>query len=928
MVSSPFHRRSRFKGSETLCARHWRASSSPSVRSRLSKSHCLTRYTLPTHAFRPPVVCPCAIGFASVIYAHPAFAPALPLLTKLVFLSSVTHQLVICALSPLPFAIAQVQDAGLLFLSSMATAIVTSLGPGVPLHERLATVVVHLSVSTALVGCGLLVIGRARLASLVQYLPSPVIGGYLAFIGLFMVRGGVSLSTGVHLAGLSDWEQLVTEGDSGRSLLLLAPALLAGLFLSALTSRFPRHFSVLFPVCLVAMPIAFYLVLWLSGVTMDDARAAGFLLSPPDQTAGRASTSLLDAYRLFDLRAVHWSAMFPSQLLPLASMLVTIAFGSSLDIASISMGTGCAVDYDQQLQTVGASNVVSGLVGGVTGSYIFSQTLINHRFRPAGDDLSPLSRLSGLSLAMCELSIAALPFPLMSVLPKFLFGAVMVFIGVELLKTWLGPDAFRKLLLGEYLTALGTFLCLNALGVQLGLAAGVALAALAFLVEYARAQTVRVVHKTSNVIRNAEQHRLLYSSDKSGDGGRTKQQAVVTVELQGHIFFGSATRIQNVVKRAVLVRSQSVPARPRRSTNHFGRCGGGSVCSTATTVATSSSHSNLSSHGDEYEHLPLVSRDAPFPTYGGAASDDGDVCALETLDGTPATERRGCEDRSCFHATRTRFVVFDFSRVSGVDATAARACFLALKVLLDRAEVSVVYCGMRPRIEALLRANGVLPLADQESDHVYESFRYCRVVKDLDLALDWCEQQLIADAAWHLRALSIECGTPLVANSPSSDSALSLAQVLNAYLDRLDSHIDMEALVEELASHFHLSVWQPHAEVFALNEPADAWFVLLSGRVELFTPVPSSPLSASTVEPSRGELVGRVRPGCVFGDMDFVLRQPRVVTAVATAPSTLVARMDRRQMCALRPALVLVLHQVLLRASVMTVNEKLHSLAI
>ncbi|KAF1788759.1 hypothetical protein GQ600_12226 [Phytophthora cactorum] len=55
----------------------------------------------------------------------------------------------------------------------MASSIMTELGSTVPLVERIS-----------------------RLASLVQYLLTPVIGGYLAYVGFFMIKGGDSLTYG------------------------------------------------------------------------------------------------------------------------------------------------------------------------------------------------------------------------------------------------------------------------------------------------------------------------------------------------------------------------------------------------------------------------------------------------------------------------------------------------------------------------------------------------------------------------------------------------------------------------------------------------------------------------------------------------------------------------------------------------------------
>ena len=59
-------------------------------------------------------------------------------------------------------------------------------------------------------------------------------------------------------------------------------------------------------------------------------------------------------------------------------LYLVVVFGSSLDIAAIEAGCGEQLDYNQELQTVGYANILSGAVGGTfTGSYIFSQTLFS-----------------------------------------------------------------------------------------------------------------------------------------------------------------------------------------------------------------------------------------------------------------------------------------------------------------------------------------------------------------------------------------------------------------------------------------------------------------------------------------------------------------------------------------------------------------------
>jgi hypothetical protein len=66
----------------------------------------------------------------------------------------------------------------------MATSIVHACASkGATPEETLATVLCGIAISTAMLGVALMITGWLRLAALVQYLPLPVIGGYLAFIG-------------------------------------------------------------------------------------------------------------------------------------------------------------------------------------------------------------------------------------------------------------------------------------------------------------------------------------------------------------------------------------------------------------------------------------------------------------------------------------------------------------------------------------------------------------------------------------------------------------------------------------------------------------------------------------------------------------------------------------------------------------------------
>lgn len=89
------------------------------------------------------------------------FQPVLGQMVKLVFLSSGVHQLVFSIKSTLPFAVGQVQDVGLIFLSAMATSVVDACHKaGKDSDVTLGTVLVTLLLTTFLVGVLIIVTGE------------------------------------------------------------------------------------------------------------------------------------------------------------------------------------------------------------------------------------------------------------------------------------------------------------------------------------------------------------------------------------------------------------------------------------------------------------------------------------------------------------------------------------------------------------------------------------------------------------------------------------------------------------------------------------------------------------------------------------------------------------------------------------------------
>jgi MFS superfamily sulfate permease-like transporter len=313
----------------------------------------------------------------------------------------------------------------------------------------LATSTIGLSLATAVLGCGLVLVGKLRLAQYVQFLPTCVVGGYLAFIGWFCGISGVMLMAGssnLTLAILRDKFVFVLPGLAGGALIYLAVTKL-------------RHMAAL-PTSIFMEICIFYMILWATGTTVDEATDDGWIrrMEKP--------LPLLHTWDFFRFDKVDWS-VFPNLILTELSMIFVVSLSSSLDVAAIEIELNKPLHYNHELKMVGISNIVSGITGGYTGSYIFSQSIFSLR---AGIR----SRLAGFVLALVQFLVLALPFPILKYVPNFFFGSLLAMICIDLMFEWLW-DVRHRVTRVEHWICFSTFALIHVLEVEYGILAGVTL---------------------------------------------------------------------------------------------------------------------------------------------------------------------------------------------------------------------------------------------------------------------------------------------------------------------------------------------------------------------------------------------------------------------------------------------------------------------
>lgn len=473
---------------------------------------------------------PALVAYAAIVFRDPVYEQSLDLLCKFFFLSSAIHQAVFCLCSALPFAMGQVQDVGIIFLSAMATSIAgLTADAGRDAETALGTALLTMTVSTFLVGLATLFVARRHLAQLVKYIPLPVMGGYLAFVGYFCIASGVGLGVSVEIGTVASWAGLFHR----LPLIKLAPTLAACAAMVVTLERSQHPLAL--PSVLVALVAVFHAVLYVSGVSLATAQESGWVMPPAAE-----SVEFWKLWRLYHV--TDWSLSgiyFPAalrQVAKAAGLLLVVVFGSCMDIAAIQADVPYKIDFDRELTTVALSNMATGLVGvGYTGSYIFSQTVFTMR---AG----VTSTLNGWVIAGVELLVFALPYSIVQFLPNYFLGALLLWFGVEISRDWLYLS-YYKLTAVEYGLLWLTFGSIMQWGLEGGIAAGIVFSTLFFAHAYAasQVQSFRASTARSTVVRTVEHHAaldLLWGSHAA------------TAALQGFVFFGSAQSIGTALREA------------------------------------------------------------------------------------------------------------------------------------------------------------------------------------------------------------------------------------------------------------------------------------------------------------------------------------------------------------------------------------------
>ncbi len=469
----------------------------------------------------PSIIAGGIIGISEVIFTLSlgslifpgGLSDYLPLGFGIALLTSVIMLIGTSLLSRVPGVISSTQDSTSVVFAVMVAALFGLLGPYLNPDEKLATILVAVSLTTFLTGCVFLAFGFFNLGRLVRYIPYPVVGGFLAGTGWLLVRGSIGVMTPVYLA-LWNLPNLFKPDQ----LILWIPGLLFALALFFGLRRFSSYLTL--PVILIGAIALFYLAFLLTGTSIQAAIDRGLLLGPMGGSAA------IKPFVLLKIFSINLPAVL-RQSGNIAAIVTLAVISLLLNASALELAIRQDVQLNHELKVAGFTNLFSGLLGGMVGYHTLSLSTLTHRIGAKG-------RLPGIIAGLFCLAVFLLGSTFLAYFPKPILGGLLFYLGLDFLVTWL-VEGWKKLSHSDYAVVVLILLVIGFTNFLTGVAVGLVAMVILFVVDYGR---INVVYHTlsgseinSNVERCAYHQRAL--KDKLG-------QHIYVMELQGFIFFGTA----------------------------------------------------------------------------------------------------------------------------------------------------------------------------------------------------------------------------------------------------------------------------------------------------------------------------------------------------------------------------------------------------
>jgi SulP family sulfate permease len=459
----------------------------------------------------------CAVGvMISISFVALIFCGELnryvPFGIGIVLFSMIALRVVTSLLSSFPSIIADVDTLP----SAILAIIVTSINHSMPTHatstETFLTITCAIALTSVLTGLFLLVLGQFKVGELIRYMPYPVVGGFLAGTGWLLVEGAIQVMTDVPI-NISNLTFLFEPNNLIRWL----PGFIFAILLLGISRRW--NHSLILPVSLAGAIALFYGFLLVTGTSVAEARAHGWLLGLfPDE-------SLWQPLRFSTLSQANWKVIL-DQINNMTTIMIFSAPLILLAASGLELVTERYIDLNRELKAAGFANIVSGLGGGMVGYHTVSDSTLVYR-------MGAKSRLVGLCTAALCAVVLVNDASFLTFFPKPVLGGLLIYLGLSFLADWI-YDGWLKLSKKDFFLIVLILIVIDTVGFLQGVGVGLLVAAVLFIFEYSRKTAIQCIasgaNRRSHIDRSPQQEKLLA---EQGD-------QIYILGLRDYIFFGTA----------------------------------------------------------------------------------------------------------------------------------------------------------------------------------------------------------------------------------------------------------------------------------------------------------------------------------------------------------------------------------------------------
>jgi len=234
---------------------------------------------------------------------------------------------------------------------------------------------------------------------------------------------------------------------------------------------------------------------------------------------------------------VNWVAIY-DQLSGIVVVALLCSMMLLLDVSGIELIARKDLNPDHELEVMGYTNMVNSLFGGFPGVHDASDTALVDRL--GGKD-----RLTGYVYAVLVGASIFAGAGFMEIVPTFLLGGLLIYVGLEFLIDWLWK-ARDELPLSDYVVVILILIVIIFSDILQGVTFGFFVAIILFVINYSQLSVIKIETNgsdhASNVDRDLETRELL---NKEG-------HRILILILQGFIFFGTADKLITAIRTRIV----------------------------------------------------------------------------------------------------------------------------------------------------------------------------------------------------------------------------------------------------------------------------------------------------------------------------------------------------------------------------------------